>query len=119
MPSTVEQGFTTFHSRLTPTATETEAARKHRESIHSCLKNNFEITRFFRAGSFGNGTSIRNYSDVDYFASLPSTEITANSDSTLKKVWRTLDERFPNSGVGIRTPAIVVPFGTDGSESSD
>lgn len=119
MAKTVDEGFRTFHSWLTPTATETAAAQSHRRSIHACLKNNFEITRFFRAGSFGNGTSIRHFSDVDYFASIPTKHLTTNSYSSLKKVWRALDERFPETGIGIRGPAIWLPFGTDASEQTD
>jgi hypothetical protein len=117
--ATSEQGFRDFLPRLTPTSTETAAARSHRASIEACLKSNFSISRFFRVGSFGNGTSIRGYSDVDYFASIPAETLPQNSDSALYKVWEALDTRFPNSGVGIRKPAIVVPFGTDGSESTD
>jgi hypothetical protein len=117
MANTVDEGFRIFHGW--PTAIETAAAKTHRASIEACLKSNFEISRFFRTGSFGNGTSIRGYSDVDYFASIPNKHLTANSDSTLKKVWRVLDERFPYTEVGIRTPAILVPFGESGSESTD
>jgi hypothetical protein len=119
MTKTVDEGFRIFHSWLTPTATETAAAKSHRASIEACLKNNFQITRFFRAGSFGNGTSIRNFSDVDYFASIPRRHLTDNSDYSLKKVWRVLDERFPDTEVGIRGPAIWLPFGNDASEQTD
>jgi hypothetical protein len=70
-------------------------------------------------GSFGNGTSIRSSSDVDYCASIPSGHLTANSDSTLRKVWRALDDRFPDTGVGIRSPVISLPFGDDASEQTD
>jgi Second Messenger Oligonucleotide or Dinucleotide Synthetase domain len=119
MAKTLDEAFRTFHSWLTPTAGETAAAKRHRASIEACLKSNFEITRFFRTGSFGNGTSIRGYSDVDYFASIPNKYLTQNSDSTLKKVWRALDNRFPDTGIGIRTPAVWVPFGDDNSESTD
>jgi SMODS domain-containing protein len=119
MAKTLDEAFRTFHRWLTPTASETAAAKRHRASIEACLKANFEITRFFRTGSFGNGTSIRGYSDVDYFASIPNRHLTQNSDSTLKKVWRALDDRFPNTGVGIRTPVVLVPFGDNNSESTD
>ncbi len=119
MAKTLDEAFRVFHSWLTPTAGETAAAKRHRASIEACLKSNFEITRFFRTGSFGNGTSIRGRSDVDYFASIPNRYLTQNSDSTLKKVWRALDDRFPDTGIGIRTPAVWVPFGEDASESTD
>ena len=119
MVKTVEEGFRIFHSRLTPTGVESEAAKRHRASIEACLKNNFEITRFFRTGSFGNGTSIRGYSDVDYFASIPTKNLKQNSDATLRVVRDVLDGRFPNTSVTVRTPAILVPFGTDASEFTE
>lgn len=73
MLRTVDEGFRIFHSRLTPTATESEAAKRHRASIKGCLEHNFGMTRFFRIGSFGNGTSISGHSDVvHYFAVIPT-----------------------------------------------
>lgn len=116
MAKTVEEGFRIFHSRLTPTGGESEAAQRHRVSIETCLKNNFQITRFFRTGSFGNGTSIRGYSDVDYFASISTKNQKQNSDAILRAVRDALDKRFPNTGVTVRTPSVLVPFGTDVSE---
>jgi len=119
MAKTVEEGFQIFHSRLTPTGVESEAAKRHRSSIEACLKDNFEIMRFFRTGSFGNGTSIRGYSDVDYFASIPTKNLKQNSDATLRVVQDALDARFPNTGVTLRTPAVLVPFGMDATESTE
>lgn len=119
MPLTVEAGFDRLHLNLTPSDTETEAARLHRASINSCLVSNFQITRFFRTGSFGNGTSIRSYSDVDYFASMPSNHLSPDSSLTLQKVRDALVRRFPNTGVRIDAPAVLVPFGRDASESTE
>ena len=119
MAKTVEEGFQEFHGRLTPTGGETQAATNHRDSIERCLKSNFEINRFFRTGSFGNGTSIRDYSDVDYFASIPARNLKQNSGTTLWEVRNVLDARFPNTGVHVDTPAVAVPFGTDVSESTE
>ena len=119
MTKTVEEGFRIFKDRLTPTRGESEAAKSHRASIEACLKKNFEITRFFRTGSFGNGTSIRGYSDVDYFASIPTKNLKQNSGATLQAVRDALDARFPNTGVRVSTPAVLVPFGMDTSESTE
>jgi len=119
MPSTVEQGFVKFHTWLTPTQGETDAAKRHRSSIEACLKTNFEITRFFRTGSFGNGTSIRCYSDVDYFASIPREKLKKDSSVSLRSVKDVLDQRFPGTGVRVNSPAVHVPFGTDASESTE
>jgi hypothetical protein len=117
--NTVDEGFRVFLSRLTPTGGESEAAKKHRASIAACLEANFNITQFFRTGSFGNGTSISGFSDVDYFACIPTDKLKQNSSSTLKEVRDVLDARFPNTGVVIRTPAIHVPFGTNALESTE
>jgi tRNA nucleotidyltransferase (CCA-adding enzyme) len=116
---TIEDGFEEFHRRLTPTGGEMQAAKNHRASIEACLKTNFEITRFFRTGSFGNGTSIRGYSDVDYFADIPAKNLRQNSATTLRDVCNVLDVRFRNTDVHVDTPAVVVPFGTDASESTE
>lgn len=119
MTKTIEEGFRIFHGKLTPTGGESEAAKHHRYSIEECLKKNFKITRFFRTGSFGNGTSIRGYSDVDYFASIPLVNLSYSSNVILRKVWRALNSRFPNTGIKIRTPAVFLPFGKDVSESTE
>ena len=112
MPRTIEEGFRDFLSKLTPTGTESEAAKRHRASIKACLENNFGLNRFVRIGSYGNGTSISGYSDVDYLACFPSDQLTVNSTYSLNKIRNALDIRFPNTGVGVRCPAIAVPFGT-------
>lgn len=121
MPTrTVSQGFEEFHRRLVPSGTESEAAKSHRASIETCLKANFGLLRFFRSGSFGNGTSIRNHSDVDYFASLPDASIMPSSSATLADVAAALRARFPNtSGIRVDSPAVVVPFGSDASETTE
>lgn len=120
MPTrTVNQGFTTFLSTLTPSSGESTAAKNHRASIEACLKNKFSMTRFFRTGSFGNGTSISGHSDVDYFAEIPTRNLKGNSTTTLGEVRDALKKRFPNTGVRVSCPAVVVPFGTDAKESTE
>ena len=120
MPTrTVNQGFTDFLSTLTPTSGESTAAKNHRASIKACLENNFDMTNFFRTGSFGNGTSISGYSDVDYFAVIPTDNLKTNSTTTLSQVRNALDKRFPNTGVRVSCPAVVVPFRTDAKESTE
>lgn len=119
MPTTVPDGFDMFLTWLTPTSTETQNAKSHRASIESCLKNNFGLRRFFRIGSFGNGTSVSGYSDVDYFASIPRDQLKLNSTTTLNQVQAALNARFPNTGVHVDQPTVVVPFGTDPSETTE
>ncbi len=119
MPSTIDQGFSAFLAKLTPTPGETQAAASHRASIRACLVNNFNLERFFETGSFGNGTSVSGYSDVDYFASIPRENLKQDSGSTLTQVRDALDTRFPNTGVRTNCPAVRVPFGTDAKETTE
>ena len=119
MPRTLDQGFRDFLGKLTPSDHETEAAKTHRASIEQCIKSNFGLLGFWRTGSFGNGTSISGYSDVDYMASIPSTSLNENSSTSLAKIRAALDTRFPRTGVRTSCPAVVVPFGTDAKETTE
>ncbi|MEB7861492.1 hypothetical protein NGK12_13075 [Raoultella ornithinolytica] len=119
MPRTIDQGFCDFHDKLKTSVAESIAAKSHRASIEACLKNNFGLNRFVRIGSFGNGTNISGYSDVDYLACIPTTQLTVNSSTSLSKVRNALSTRFPNTGVRVSCPAVVCPFGTYRSEDTE
>jgi len=119
MPRTIDEGFRDFLTKLTPSGTESQAAKNHRASIEACLKNNFGLLRFVRIGSFGNGTSISGFSDVDYLACLPRNKLTQVSTSSLAKLRDALDIRFPKTGVRVSSPAIVCPFGTNPAERTE
>lgn len=119
MPRTVEQGFKDFHDKIRTSAAETSAAKSHRSSIEASLKNNFGLDLFYRIGSFGNGTNISGYSDVDYLACLPTKALTQTSTASLTKVKNALHARFPNTSVKIDDPAVVCSFGTDKSEDTE
>jgi len=101
MPRTIDEGFRDFLKKLTPSSAESEAAKSHRASIEARLimKGDFGLRRFTRIGSFGNGTSISGYSDVDYLASLARDTLTSDSTYSLGKVRNSLDDRFPKTGV--------------------
>jgi hypothetical protein len=86
-------------------------------SIQECLKANLGITEFFGAGSFAKGTSIRYYSNVDYYAVLPAENCMADSASMLWRVRDILDREFPYAGVKVRTSAVVVPFGESSGQA--
>ena len=119
MPRTVDEGFRDFLRGLTPSTGETTAAKNHRASIEKCIKSNFGLTRFWQTGSFGNGTSIKGHSDVDYMACIPSDSLHANSSTALAALTKALDKRFPHTDVHTSCPATVVPFGTDISETTE
>ena len=117
---TVEQGFKNFLQILKPTSKESDAAKKHRASIEACLKSKLGITRFVRTGSFGrSGTSISGYSDVDYFAQIPTSNLEENSTLMLRRVRDVLDQRFPRTGVRVNRPAVIVPFRPDAKERTE
>ena len=119
MPRSIEEGFEDLLAKLKATAPESEAAKRHRASIEASLQSNFGLKRFVRIGSFGNGTSISGYSDVDYLASIPTAQLTRSSSYSLTKVRDALDARFPRTGVRVNIPAIAVPFGTYKSETTE
>lgn len=119
MPRTIEQGFADFLINLKATKTETAAAKGHRASIEACLKTNFGLNRFTRIGSFGNGTNVSGYSDVDYLACIPTAQLTQTSTASLAKVRDALVTRFPNTGVAVNCPAVLVPFGEKKSEDTE
>ena len=119
MPRSIEEGFSDFLDKLKATATENTAAKSHRASIEACLKSNFGLKRFARIGSFGNGTNIGGYSDVDFLASMPTNQLTQTSTASLTKVRNALDARFPLTGVKVNCPAVTIPFGTYRSEDTE
>jgi hypothetical protein len=119
MPRTIEQGFADFLIKLKATKTETAAAKGHRASIEACLKVNYGLNRFTRIGSFGNGTNVSGYSDVDYLACIPTAQLTQTSTASLAKVRDALDTRFPRTGVSVNCPAVLVPFGEMKSEDTE
>ena len=119
MPRTVAEAFRDFLASLTPSTFESAASTSHRASIEACLKSNYTLNRLFRTGSYGNGTSISGYSDVDYFASLGRDDLSASSTYTLTRVRDVLEKRFPNTGVRVNCPAVRVPFGIVASETTE
>lgn len=119
MPRTVDEGFRDFLRKLTPSSAETAAARAHRRSIDQCIRASLGSNRFWRTGSFGNGTSISGRSDVDYMASIPRAKLKQNSSNSLTGLRNALATRFPNTGVRTACPAVVVPFGTLRKETTE
>lgn len=119
MPRDLKQGFDVFHNKIKTSAAETAAAKSHRASIESRLKRNFGLIRFTRIGSFGNGTNINGYSDVDYLACLPTSVLTETSTASLTKVKNELSARFSSTAVKVSAPAVVCLFGTYKSEDTE
>lgn len=120
MAKTLQQGFETFIGWLSPLASEHDKAKTHKESIKSCLENNFGCYEFFETGSFGNGTGVRHYSDTDYFCVCPAKNLWENSGYTLRKVKEALQATFwRTTGIEVNCPAVEIPFGTYASETTE
>lgn len=116
MPTTVTAAFNTLVGNLTRSPGETSSMASHRESVGKKLKISFGVSNFFGTGSNSNGTSVRYWSDVDYFASIPAAAQQKDSAYVLTKVRDALKDRFPNTTIRVSTPAVVCEFGTDGAE---
>ena len=119
MAKTIEEGWREFHTRLTPTTTEDTYASSHRQSLSDCLTDKFDMNRFTRIGSFGNGTSITGHSDTDYIAVCPDDKLPDNSATALAKVRDVLGYRYTDTEVKVRTPAVRLEFGTTAAQKTE
>jgi Second Messenger Oligonucleotide or Dinucleotide Synthetase domain len=118
MARTLDQGFDTFLSWLVPLSSEHDKAKSHKDSVNSCMVNNFKCSSLFETGSFGNGTGVRHHSDTDYFAVCPSSEFWSESGHTLRRVKEALQNTFwKTEGIEVRSPAVRIPFGSYASET--
>lgn len=109
---TIEEGFRTFHSRITPTGRESGKATSHKASIKSRLETYYDLKQLFYSGSAYNGTSIAKHSDIDFFAFIPTSKLNSNSGTSLRGIKECLHERFPNTPVYVDSPAVVLDFGS-------
>lgn len=116
MASTIYGAFEELHGRLTPLEGEIAAASKHRASVLAALEGDYELATFFQSGSWGNGTSVRRHSDVDYFVWLFGEEFRDNPWDVLESVCETMERRFPSTSIWVDSPAVRINFGFDGSE---
>lgn len=119
MTTTVEEGFEAFLKRLTPSKTEHKKVTKHKKTVHRCLKNKFDCSRFFDIGSYGNGTGVRHHSDTDYFAILPSDMLHHKSSVALRQTKEALQATFKNTIIEVKTPVIKIHFGQFASEKME
>lgn len=119
MPRTISQAFDLFHSNITPSGGIVDAAKAHRASLKACLERSFTLDYFFQSGSSGNGTNVYGLSDVDFMAVVPRSQLKQNSDRTLIQFRDVLKASFSSTNIHISKPAIVVPFGLNGRETTE
>ncbi len=116
MAKTVAEGFEALLSRIPPTETITEKARRHRESIEACLRGHFAVKQIMTVGSFGHGTNIPRFSDIDLFVVMPEEELSSDSARALRAVKTVLAKRFWATSVRVSSPSVLVTFGSSRSE---
>ena len=109
---TIAQGFATFHSRITPSSYESGKAASHKSKITSRLEAFYDLKQLFYSGSGNNATSISRYSDVDFFAWIPTDKLKQNSATSLRGIKECLQGRFPNTPIYVDSPAVVLDFGS-------
>lgn len=109
MTETAQQWLHSLTSLFTPTPSEFDAARSHRASIETRLDAYLGVSEMFETGSLKHGTGVWNQSDADFIVSLKG-ERPEKPQSTLDRVKSTLQERFPNTEVVTRRPAVVCRF---------
>lgn len=112
MPTrTISQGFTAFHSKITPGSYQSGKASSHKSSITGRLEDYFDLNQLFYSGSANNGTSVSSLSDVDFFASIPTKKLRKNSATSLREVKECLQGRYPKTNIYVDSPAVVLDFG--------
>jgi hypothetical protein len=113
MPTrTIDQGFNTFHSRITPSSYQSGKATSHKSSITSRLEVYYDLNQLFYSGSTNNGTDVSDHSDVDFFAYIPPKNLKQNSSTSLREIKGCLQERFTYTRVYVDSPAVVLDFGS-------
>lgn len=106
----MQRVFEHFCQSLIPDDFEREKAAGNKEAILARLRADFGTTELLASGSFGHGTNIRGFSDIDYFAVTPNGSLRANSKYALQDFRNSLLRRFPATDIGVRTPAVSVRF---------
>jgi hypothetical protein len=104
--------LTDLTNLYTPTATEFDAARRHRGAIESRLDTYLGLREMFEIGSLRHGTGVWRRSDSDFLASLAGAR-PGSIWTMLNRVKETLQDRYPSVEIVIRRPAVVCRFSTD------
>lgn len=113
MSATTSSWLADLTSYYTPSASQFDGAKSHKDAIEVRLDNVLGVYRMFEIGSLRHGTGVWLYSDADYLVSLrgiqPSSPLTM-----LTKVKEALQARFTSTAITIRQPAVVCSF-SDGA----
>jgi hypothetical protein len=117
MARTVYDGFQKLLVDLEPDQREVTARLSHRRTIEQGLRAEFSsFNKVEVIGSHTRGSAITTLSDVDYLAVLGKDDVTwggyrVQSSTTLDRVRKAMEFRFPSTQIWTRGPAVVVGFG--------
>jgi hypothetical protein len=107
--TTASSWLSDLTSYYTPTASQFDGSKSHKDAIETRLDNILGVYRMFEIGSLRHGTGVWYYSDADYLASLKG--IQPDSPWTMvTKVKEALQARFTSTTITIRQPAVVCNF---------
>lgn len=107
--ATASSWLSELTSYYTPSATQFDGAKSHKDAIEKRLDAVLGVYRMFEIGSLRHGTGVWLYSDADYLVSLKG--IQPESPWTmLTKVKEALQARFTSTTITIRQPAVVCHF---------
>lgn len=107
--ATASSWLSELTSYYTPSATQFDGAKSHKDAIEKRLDAVLGVYRMFEIGSLRHGTGVWHYSDADYLVSLKG--IQPESPWTmLTKVKEALQSRFTSTTITIRQPAVVCNF---------
>lgn len=109
MSQTSHAWLSELTSYYTPSATQFDGAKSHKDSIEARLDYVLGVYRMFEIGSLRHGTGVWLYSDADYLVSLKGIQ-PASPWTMLTRVKEALQARFPSTTIGIRQPAVVCHF---------
>lgn len=109
MSATAGAWLSELTSYYTPTSTQFDGAKSHKDSIEARLDADLGVFRMFEIGSLRHGTGIWLYSDADYLVSLKGIQPTSPW-TMLTKVKESLQVRFKSTTITIRQPAVVCHF---------
>jgi hypothetical protein len=109
MSQTASAWLSELTSYYTPTASQFDGAKSHKDSIEARLDSVLGVYRVFEIGSLRHGTGVWYYSDADYLVSLKGIQ-SASPWTMLTKVKEALQARFTSTTITIRQPAVVCNF---------
>ena len=99
---------------MIPTEVERQKAATNKQMILSRLYSDFGVTELVASGSYGHGTNIRDFSDIDYFAVTPVANLYDDSSTNLSQFKASLQKTFAHSMIGVRDPAVSISFVANG-----